>query len=66
VIARFLPEARSYAQTLSLGPRSLIYGDDQNVRLWPDWFSARPGLERWRSRLLGPFGDVYVALFEAP
>jgi hypothetical protein len=60
------PQARAYAATLTFRPRFVIYGDNRNVHLWRDWFAARPDLQGWHSRLLGPFGDVDVALFEAP
>jgi len=60
------PEARSHAETLPHGTRFVIYGDNRNVHFWRDWYAARPELQAWRSRLLGPFGDVDVALFEAP
>jgi len=60
------PEARSHAETLPHGTRFVIYGDNRNVHFWRDWYAARPELQGWRSRLLGPFGDVDVALFEAP
>jgi hypothetical protein len=60
------PEARQYAETLPHGRRFVIYGDNRNVHFWRNWFSARPELQNWHSRLIGPFGDVDVALFEAP
>lgn len=65
------PEATRYAEVLSdrtlpLAPRFLIYGGDRNVRYWRDWFAARPEFQTWPNRLLGPFGDVEVALFENP
>ncbi len=60
------PEARRYAETLPHDRRFVIYGDNRNVHLWQGWFAARPELQGWRNRLLGPFGDVDVALFEAP
>ena len=63
------PEAEDYAATLA--GRSLaasrkfyIYGGDANVRKWQSWFGARRELAGWRSRRLGPFGDVDVAVFE--
>jgi hypothetical protein len=65
------PEAESYAAELARGalsatPRFLIYGGDRNVWRWRKWFAGRPELQRWSNRLLGPFGDVEVALFERP
>jgi hypothetical protein len=60
------PQARSYAATLPHDGRFVIYGDNRNVHFWREWFAARPELQGWRNRLLGPFGDVDVALFEAP
>jgi hypothetical protein len=60
------PEARAYAETIPHGARFVIYGDNPNVSLWRDWYAARPELQGWRSKLLGPFGDVNAALFEAP
>lgn len=64
------PAAKQYAETLvrstlPTAGRFLIYAGDRDVRLWRDWFAARPELAGWRSRLLGPFLDVDVALFEA-
>jgi hypothetical protein len=64
-------EAEQYAaelsnRTLALSPRFLIYGGDRNVRFWRDWFAARPEFMTWPNRLLGPYGDVDVALFENP
>jgi hypothetical protein len=56
-------EGRGYAETLPLGQRFVIYGDNRNVHFWRDWFAARTTM---KSRLLGPFGDVDVAVFEAP
>jgi len=65
------PAAKQYAETLAKGTlpaagRFLIYAGARDVRFWRDWFAARPQLAGWRSRLLGPFLDVDVALFEAP
>jgi hypothetical protein len=67
----FSPEAIGYASELARGTliasgRFLIYGGDRNVLNWSRWFAARPELAGWRHRLLGPFGDVEVALFEKP
>jgi hypothetical protein len=64
-------EAEHYAgelssRTLAVSPRFLIYGGDRNVHFWRDWFAARPEFNTWPNRLLGPFGDVEVALFENP
>ncbi len=63
------PEAQAFAarlseQTLSSSERFALYGGDQAVRFWCGWLSARPELEAWRSRRLGPFGDVDVVVFE--
>lgn len=65
------PEAELYAselssRTLAIAPRFLIYGGDRNVRNWREWFAARPEFSTWPNRLLGPFGDVEVAVFENP
>jgi 4-amino-4-deoxy-L-arabinose transferase-like glycosyltransferase len=65
------PAAKEYAEALSVSTlpsarRFLIYAGARDVRLWRDWFAARPEFAQWRSRLLGPFRDVDVALFEAP
>jgi hypothetical protein len=65
------PAARQYAETLATSTlpaagRFLIYAGSSDVRAWRDWFAARPEFARWHSRLLGPFLDVDVALFEAP
>jgi hypothetical protein len=46
--------------------RFLIYGPAADVARWREWFAAEPVLSRWRSRQLGPFLDVVVALFELP
>lgn len=64
-------EARKYAVELSaerlvFARRFLIYGGDRNVCYWREWFAARPEFKAWPNRLLGPFGDVGVALFENP
>jgi hypothetical protein len=64
-------EAEHYAEelssrTLAVSPRFLIYGGDRNVHFWRDWFAQRPEFSTWPNRLLGPFGDVEVALFENP
>jgi len=59
--------ARRLAQsTLPAAGRFLIHGQAHDVRLWHDWFAAQPEFAGWRSRMLGPFLDVDVALFEAP
>lgn len=63
------PEAEAFAaklsqQTLSVSQRFAIYGGDQAVRFWRNWFAARPELAEWRIRRLGPFGDVDVIVFE--
>ncbi len=63
--------AQSYADTLARGAlpsarKFFIYAGGSDVRQWREWFAARPEFAGWRSRLLGPFRDVDVALFEAP
>lgn len=63
------PEAESYAaqltrETLAGSKRFLIYGWNQNVWFWRDWFAARPELSGWSQRRLGAFGDVEAILFE--
>jgi hypothetical protein len=63
------PEAEDYAATLAehalaASEKFYIYGGDINVRKWQLWFSTRQELAGWRSRRLGPFGDVDVAIFE--
>lgn len=65
------PEAETYAaalthRTLAGAPRFMIYGGDRNVWMWRKWFASRPELKGWGNRLLGPFGDVEVAVFENP
>jgi len=64
-------ESEQYAadlseHTLSSARRFLIYGGDRNVLGWQSWFRRRPEFHEWRTRRLGPFGDVEVALFEGP
>ena len=54
------------AQVLSRRGRFAIYGGDREVKFWQQWFAARPELNGWRNRRLGPFADVEVALFENP
>ncbi|HEY2845518.1 MAG TPA: hypothetical protein VGJ09_17775, partial [Bryobacteraceae bacterium] len=63
--------AQQYAATLSqhtlpAAGRFLIYAGAADVTLWREWFAARPEFAHWRSRTLGPFRDVEVALFESP
>jgi len=63
------PAGTQYADTLAKSTlpaagRFLIYAHAADARRWRDWFAARPEFAGWRSRLLGPFGDVDVALFE--
>jgi hypothetical protein len=65
------PEAEQYATTLASGVlqsagKFAIYGGDRNVWTWQKWFEERPELAGWSNRLLGPFGDVEVAVFESP
>ena len=62
---------RQYAETLAQSTlpaarRFLIHGPAADVARWREWFTARPEFAGWRSRQLGPFLDVDVALFEAP
>lgn len=64
-------EAEAYARQLAQGPivragRLVIYGGDANAYLWRSWFARQPELIGWRSRKLGPFGDVDVVVFEKP
>lgn len=59
------PEAEAFAaglpkHTLPSSGRFAIYGGQHAVHFWCGWFSARPELETWRTRELGPFGDVDV------
>ncbi len=63
--------AKEYADTLAKSTlpaarKFFIYAGGSDVRFWRDWFAARPEFAGWHSRLLGPFRDVDVALFEAP
>jgi hypothetical protein len=63
------PAAEAAARRLAGGKlqnaaKFAILGGDRSVRFWSDWFRAQPELAGWRSRNLGPFGDVEVALFE--
>jgi 4-amino-4-deoxy-L-arabinose transferase-like glycosyltransferase len=65
------PVAKRYveslaASTLPAARRFLIYAGSRDVTVWRDWVASRPEFAQWRSRLLGPFRDVDVALFEAP
>ena len=65
------PAAKDYADTLARSTlpaarKFFIYAGGSDVRFWRDWFAARPEFAGWHSRLLGPFRDVDVALFEAP
>jgi hypothetical protein len=65
------PEADAYAgelsaSTLRSAGRFLIYGGDRNVWMWQKWFTQRSELAGWRSRRLGPFGDVEAVVFEKP
>lgn len=65
------PAAKQYAESLAMSTlpaarRFMIYAGARDVTFWRDWLAARPEFAQWRSRLLGPFLDVDVALFEAP
>jgi 4-amino-4-deoxy-L-arabinose transferase-like glycosyltransferase len=65
------PAGRQYAEALarSMLPaagRFLIHGPAADVARWREWFAARPEFVGWRTRQLGPFLDVDVALFAAP
>ena len=53
-------------ETLSRASRFAIYGGDRNVRFWRNWFAARPELQDWQSGIAGKFGDVEIAVFQAP
>lgn len=64
------PAGKQYAQTLAQGAlpaagKFLIHGPASDVARWREWFAARPEFAGWRSRQLGPFLDVDVALFES-
>ncbi len=54
--------AKLTAETLARSGRFVIYGANQ---FWQDWFAHRPELTGWRNRL-EMFGDVKMAVFEAP
>jgi len=61
--------AENYAQKLlpDLLPtgRFAIFGGDENVRFWREWFAARPELaDAWQSREIGSYGDVAVVVFK--
>ncbi len=63
------PEAEAYAAKIAAGElatsgKFYIYGGDVNVHKWQEWLKSRNELRDWRSRRLGPFGDVDVVLFE--
>jgi len=63
------PDADAYAAELASSSlpsagRFLIYRGDRNVWTWQNWFSKRDELAGWRSRRLGPFGDVEIVVFE--
>jgi hypothetical protein len=65
------PEAEQFASALvrqvrTSATRFAIYGATYVLPGWRDWFAARPELFGWRSRSLGPFGDVDVVVFELP
>jgi len=65
------PAGKQYAaglaqSTLPAAGRFLIHGPAADVARWREWFAARPEFSGWRSRQLGPFLDVDVALFERP
>jgi hypothetical protein len=65
------PEARRYmeglaAGTLTASGRFMIYGGSASVRYWRNWLSIQPQFSTWRRERLGPFGDVFVVLFEKP
>jgi hypothetical protein len=62
------PEGVRFAEMLVSGGQLqgagkwAIYGPERHVRDWQKWFSARPELAGWGSRLV-EFGDVCVAEF---
>jgi len=65
------PAAAAHAAALSSGAlshsgRFLIYGWEPQVHYWRDWFGGRAELAGWRQRILGPFADVAVVVFEKP
>jgi hypothetical protein len=51
--------------TLPAAGKFLIHGPAADVARWREWFAARSEFAGWRSRQLGPFLDVDVALFQA-
>ena len=62
------PQALQYAtiltkEILPARARFAIYGWNQNVRPWRDWFAARPELAGWSHTTFDQFGDVWVVLF---
>jgi hypothetical protein len=62
-------EADRYATALSQAAlpaagRFAVYGWEPQVHAWRDWFRARPELEGWHEKRLGPFADVDVEVFE--
>ncbi|HWP83871.1 MAG TPA: hypothetical protein VNN17_01665 [Terriglobia bacterium] len=63
------PEATGYItellrQRLTSQGRFVLYGWNQNVLPWREWFAARPELAGWRPTTFDSFGDVWVVLFE--
>jgi hypothetical protein len=62
------PVAANYALSLASGPlsaanRFVIYGFNEQVNFWRDWFAPRPEFAGWK-RTTRPFGDVEVVTFE--
>ena len=65
------PDAEHYAgeiasSTLAAARRFVVYGGDVNVNWWTRFFLGQPALAGWRSRKIGPFGDVEAVVFENP
>ena len=64
-------QARSYARQLAetdllSAGRFAIFGGDQNVNYWRNWFAAEPALRDWKSSVRGIYGDVELVTFESP
>jgi hypothetical protein len=60
-------DGRDYAEQitgiLAKSDRFMIYGGDKTVVMWMRWFSDRPDLVDWHSRL-ELFGDIGLAVFD--
>jgi len=55
-----------WSGTLSGAPGFALFGIQQAVIPWRDWFRSFPSTSAWRDRQLGGFGDVTVIVFEGP